>query len=255
MRGRQRLLTMLAVSAALTAIVIVGYAVGAMASLELSSVDTRFALRGTQQPRRQVVVVGIDQPTFNELGLRWPFPRRYDGQMITRLKQDGARVIVYDVQFTEQSDSYDDDALINAVGNAGNVVLATDAALPGGQTAILGGNAELRSLHALPGDSLFPNDADGKIRRMYYEQSGLKTLAVAAAERYSGRPVAASDFPGNSAWIDYAGPPGAVTTESFSKVLEGRVPASVFAGKVVVVGATEPTLQDIHPTATTSSST
>ena len=173
--------------------------------------------------------------------------------MISRLKADGARVIVYDVQFTEQSDVRDDDALINAVGDAGNVVLATDAALPGGQTAILGGNPELRSLHALPGDSLFPNDVDGRIRRMYYEQSGLKTLAVAAAERYLGRAVPAGPFAGGSAWIDFAGPPGTVRTVSFWKALQGGYPPSTFKGKIVVVGATEPTLQDIHPTSTTGS--
>jgi adenylate cyclase len=254
MRGRQRLLVMLAVSAALTAIVVLGYALGALASLELSSVDTRFAIRGTQPAPKQVVVVGIDQNTFNLSELQWPFPRRYDGAMITRLKQDGAKLIVYDVQFTEPSDTYDDNALVTAVANAGNVVLATDAAQHG-QTAILGDtNAQLAALGASPGDSLFPNDADGKIRRMYYAQKGLKTLAVVAAERYSGRRVPSSDFPGNSAWIDFAGPPGTVTTRSFWTVLKGHVPGSVFKGKIVVVGATEPTLQDIHPTATTTGS-
>jgi hypothetical protein len=36
-------------------------------------------------------------------------------------------------------------------------------------------------------------------------------------------------------------------------VLRGRVPAAVFRGKIVVVGATAPSLQDLHATPTSGS--
>jgi adenylate cyclase len=248
MRGRQRIVTMFAVAAALTTVAVFGFAIGALNTLELSSIDTRFSIRGAQPgAAKQVVVVGVDQYTFNRSGLRWPFPRRYDADVINVLKRDGAKVIVFDVQFTERSDAYDDNALVSAVANARNVVLATDAANPkNGQTQIFGGGNILPQIHAAAGDSLFPNDADGRIRRMYYEQDHLFSLSVAAVERYRGRPASAADFPGDRAWIDFAGPPGTVRFESYWRTEQNQVPASVFRGRIVVVGATEPTLQDVH---------
>jgi adenylate cyclase len=249
---------MFAVAAALTAVAILGFSIGALNTLELSSVDTRFAIRGAQpSAAKQLVVVGVDQYTFNASHLRWPFPRRYDGDVINVLKRDGAKVIVFDVQFTEPSDPTDDNALYTAAGKAGNLVFATDAANKYGQTQVLGGTADLDAIHALAGDSLLPNDADGRIRRMYYDQSDygtqrseLKTLAVLAVERYTGKAVSASKFPGDHAWIDYVGPPGTVPFESYWKTEQGQVPASAFKGKIVVIGATEPTLQDVHFAAT-----
>ena len=81
---------------------------------------------------------------------------------------------------------------------------------------------------------------------------GLPSFAAAVA-RVAGHPVAAARFQHNSAGIDFRGPPGTIRTVSFSDVYYGRVPASVFAGRVVVVGATSATLQDLHATSTTSS--
>jgi adenylate cyclase len=75
-------------------------------------------------------------------------------------------------------------------------------------------------------------------------------LSVAAVERYTGRPVEASDFPGDHAWIDYVGPPLTVPYEPYWKVEQGHLAASIFKGKIVVVGAFDPSLQDVHFTST-----
>ena len=45
-------------------------------------------------------------------------------------------------------------------------------------------------------------------------------------------------------------PPGTLTQHSFSAVERGRVPASAFRGKIVVVGAMAPSLQDVSATST-----
>ncbi len=72
-----------------------------------------------------MLVVAVDDKTFADLQLQWPFPRRDHAQAIDRLRRAGARVIVYDVQFTEQTTARDDNALIDAIDRAHNVVLAT----------------------------------------------------------------------------------------------------------------------------------
>ena len=68
-----------ALAAAIAALAAIGAGVGAYATdawprLENETLDARFDLR---KPARasDVVVVAIDDKTFSELGLQWPFPR------------------------------------------------------------------------------------------------------------------------------------------------------------------------------------
>ncbi len=235
---------------ALTGVTLVAWAADVFGDTELDSVDTRFAIRGEQQPPDEVVIVAIDDVTFNELQERWPFPRRFHARAIDRLRQAGAAVVAYDVQFTEPSDSEaDDNALIESIDRAGNVVLSTTEVGRGGSTNILGGDEVLRSVRAVGASGQVPNDPGGVLRRMLRDDDGLGSLGVVAAERLRGKRVGRHHFDGEgTAWIDYAGPPRTVRTVSFSRLLDGKVPASALKGKVAVVGPAAPSLQDVHPT-------
>ena len=49
--------------------------------------------------------------------------------------------------------------------------------------------------------------------------------------------------------IDYAGPPGHRSARSPTRAFSsGRFPPAAVAGKIVIVGATAPSLQDLHQT-------
>src|ERR1035441_10235257 len=50
-------------------------------------------------------------------------------------------------------------------------------------------------------------------------------------------------------WINFSGPPGTVHVLPFAQVLNGRFDPASVRGKVVVIGATAPVLQDLHTTA------
>jgi signal transduction histidine kinase/CheY-like chemotaxis protein len=219
---------------------------GVWTGLEKGSIDLRFALRPTFKAN-DVVVVGVDDQTFDRLGLQWPFPRRLDGEAVDRLRAYGARTIVYDVQFTEPTDPRDDLALYDAVARAGNVVLATSETDAAGNTDVFGGNANVAAAHASVGAANLIDDGTGVIRQYPYELNHLESLAVVATAR-SGRPIAPRAFSSGAAWIDFPGPPGTVREVPFWKLLAGRVPRAWIAGKIVVVGATSPTLGDVHPT-------
>ena len=241
---------------AVVAVVLALGAVHALRGLDLSSIDWRFGIRGSGGLPSEVVVVGIDASTFSYLDAQhpreahFPFARRLDARVISNLARAGARVIAYDEQFTEPTDPADDNALILAVRAAGNVVLATTTVAPGGRTDIFGGDQALAFSRATPADGQFPVDPDGRIRWMRAQILDLVTFPVAVAERASGRPVR---FPGGrnaSAYIDFRGPSGTVREISYWRVLEGQFPAGTFRGKIVVVGATEPILHDIHSTST-----
>jgi CHASE2 domain-containing sensor protein len=249
-RPHGRTLAMLLAAACAAVAGLTTYAVGLWPRLERDTVDMRFGVRGAQPAPDDVAVVAIDDRTFGALRRRWPFPRRLDADVIRILHADGARAIAYDVQFTEPSDPFDDDRLFQAVGAARDVVLATTEVDASGQTDVLGGSANLRRAHAVAAAANLPADGGGVIRRYPDRMLGLPSFAVAAA-RVAGQPIAARRFRHDSALIDYRGPPGTIRTYSFADVLRGRVSRRAFAGKVVVVGATAPTLQDVHPTSTT----
>jgi adenylate cyclase len=231
---------------------------GALRRLELTSVDLRFHVRGDRPQPSDVVVVAVDAHTFSQdPDRRWPFSRAVHAKVIEELTRARPAAIAYDVQFTESSGDSQaavdaDNALITAVREARNVVLATTEVSETGQTRIFGGAEGLKYSRATPSNSNYVNDVDGRIRRVAFAIQDLTTFPLAAAGVAAGHRIAT--IPGRpNAWIDYPGGPGRIRTLHFSDVEQGRFPASAVRGKVVVVGATAPSLQDLHPTSTTGS--
>jgi adenylate cyclase len=229
---------------------ITAYATHLLRQPELGTVDTRFAIRGGQPAPKDIVLVSIDDNTFNDLGkVRFPFPRRLHAQVIDRLHADGAKVIGYDVQFTEQTDQADDNALIEAVARAPGMVLAATETDEHGHTRVLGGDEVLRQVGARAGNTLISPDADGVYRRFRHSVEGLTSFAVATAEQSTHRRIGRSAVGNGSVPVDFRGAPGTIRSVPFSRVLRGRFAPRTFRGKIVIVGATAPSLQDVHPTA------
>jgi adenylate cyclase len=250
-KKRARLALLAAVAVLAAGMGLVAHGNDVLRWLELQSVDARFGVRGTEPAPKGVAVVAVDARTFNERpGDRWPFLRRRHAKAIEILKEAGAKVIVYDVQFTEPSNPEDDGQLYDAIYRAGNVVLGTSEIAAGGKTRILGGDKNVRAARARPASAQYDLDPNGVIRRIPYETDGLKTMPVVAYERAFGHSPDRSGFKPNGAWIDFAGPPRTVPTVSFSRLLAHKFPPELFRGRIVVVGASAPSLQDVHPTST-----
>ncbi|HEY5977308.1 MAG TPA: adenylate/guanylate cyclase domain-containing protein [Solirubrobacterales bacterium] len=242
---------MLIVAAIAAAIAIVAYAAPLLSALENQSVDARFSVRGTQELPDDIVVVQVDDRTFSELGVQWPFPRSMHARVIDRLRQAGAAVVAIDIQFTEPTKVREDNALIEAVGRMGGVVLSTTEVGKNGSTNVLGGDAVLREFGARAANTGVEPNSGGTYRTMEYEVEGLVTFPIAVAEAATGEAIEEDEMEaGGEAWIDFRGPPDTFRQISYSRVLRGKVPARVLRGKTVVIGASAPSLQDVHPTAT-----
>ena len=250
-QGRLRLLFFGFVALGAVGLSLLTYSFAVLDNLDRQTVDTRFSIRGKQPPRKDVMVVKIDDVTFSELRQQWPFPRSMHAKVLDRVRAGGPAAVVYDVQFTEPTTPAQDNALIEAVAHTrGRTVLSTTEVGPNGETAIFGGGPILQQIGAKAGNGNVRPDPGGVLRHFAYKIDGLKTLSIVAAETATGRKVKPSALHGSKAWIDFAGPPGSIPSVSFSRVLRGQVPASTFHDKVVVIGATAPSLQDIHATAT-----
>ena len=247
---------MLAAALASIGIGLAVHASGALNSLELSSIDARFGVRGTQRPRQDVVVVGVDAASIAAIGVA-PTPgalRPYYARAINRLHADGARLIAMDLQFEGASTRGNDLPLVAAITRARPVVLATHNTDEQGDIfQLLKGVPGSGRMGEVLGSVGVQNDSDGKIRRMAFAPVSprLVTLPVAAAG-VLGHPVTEAHFPGNFAWIDYAGPPGTLPTYSFSDVISGRLTPSTFVNKTVLIGITDPAEKDVFATPTSS---
>jgi len=247
-----------ALVAVATSAAYVGHALG---RAEGWTIDRRFAIRGARTPK-DVAVVAVDAASLGELHERWPLPRRVHAEVLRRVANDGPRAVAVDIQFTERTDEADDNALISAVadadrGTSAHVVLGTTEVSTTGHTAVLGGDAVVRRSGAAVGFIGLPVDRGGVLRQLAWGSSTttpdggpavpLESIALVAAGRATGRETTRSEL-ASPTTIAYAGPAGTVPTYSYADVLGGRVAESALAGKVVVIGATAPALQDVHRT-------
>ena len=257
-RRQLRVAMFLGLGVILSAVWLAAYFTDAFRDLELDTVDTRFEIRGERDPPKDLIVVQVDDVTFQDLDRRWPFPRRTHARAVKQIAADDPSVIAYDVQFTEFTSEEDEFALLLAIDGAdGKVVLATTEVNKRGESKILGGDAVLKEVGARPGNGVLKPDPGGVERRVPHTVDKLETLAVASAEVALGRPVSRDDFDArdDTAWIDYYGPPGTIESVSFSRVVEGKTKPGTFQDKLVVIGPSAPSLQDVHPTSTTGDDT
>jgi len=269
---------------------------GFFENLERQSIDTRFSIRGSLNPPRNLAILTVDDTTFNDLKQTWPFNRTLHAKVIDRVCAGHPKAIAMDIQFTEPRTAAEDNALGQAIYDCnGRVALATTEVGPDGQPGLIFDSSAIRQFHAKAGNANFSTDPADVVRRMPYEIDGLKSFALGAAELATGKTISRSDMAGSSQWIDYAGPPGTVPTYSYVRALPMHVvhaggkkpwkvvafgaapgvyvasaktkadaeaalrrvqlPSSLFKDKIVVVGASAPSLQavaDFHPTPTGS---
>lgn len=98
----------------------------ALESLELKTIDWRFSFRGPLPIEDSpIVIVTIDDQSFDVLPERWPWPRSYYAHVIENLNRAGAKVIGLDVILdkADEDNPASDSILATAIRNAGNVVL------------------------------------------------------------------------------------------------------------------------------------
>src|SRR5262249_60243309 len=122
------------------------YGTHRLRALEKQSVDARFSVRGTQARPNDFALVEVDDRTFSELGVQWPFPRGLHARVIDRLRKAGAKVIAVDIQFTEETIPKEDNALVESVRRAGGVILSTTEADKNGHSRIFGGEPVVHAI-------------------------------------------------------------------------------------------------------------
>ncbi len=225
-----------------------------------------------------IVLIDFDEDTFQKIK-RFPIPRRIFAEAIQKVAAAKPKVIGLDVFLSEPQRADDDKMMQDVLTAAGNVVLASQtgegqlpATMPMGQFC----KPEDASLttgfcaEGAPGAMAYaavnmPYDPDGFIRQANLFFGGdprLQSFPLFLASQYAGQTVKGAGgghvtFLGHT--IPYADPDldtiligewgrEPATRIPAWKLLEGQVPASAMADKLVLIGQSSNASSDTHLT-------
>jgi adenylate cyclase len=226
---------------------------------EQATYDLRFKLRGDIRPNPDIVIIAIDEASLKALH-QWPWPRGIHAKLIRTLEATPPKALLFDVFFIEPFtlDPAGDRALTRATKENPWVVHSLFYEPNEGPILRLG----------LPFPSLLESaenlgyanaliDEDGVLRRAipqrHVQDQTLSILSLAGAALYLNKPVddvlksVPLDHEGRL-WVHYTGKEFTYTYVSYADVLSGKIPARLFAGKIVLVGSTAAGTFDHYPT-------
>ncbi|WP_159881316.1 CHASE2 domain-containing protein [Paenibacillus puerhi] len=223
-------------------------------------------LKGTmsQEPHEDIVVVGIDEQSIKEVG-PYPWDRKEYAKLIEKLEQGGAKVIGFDIElYTESSKPESDRALAEELSKHSNIILPSHALLESQfdrSTKVAAG--ELMKARAvqepIPMFRQHANRAhinaafdptDGVVRTNWLQidtpEGVFPSLGLAMAQlagvdtdRYLNLPLL-KNRPKSEMIIRWDAKEFDFETVSFYNVIQGKVPASAFKDRLVLVGYVAP---------------
>jgi len=215
--------------------------------LQYKSVNTLFRLRGPVSPAdTSIVIVAIDDQSIASLPGKIPYPTSFYGKMVNNLMDAGARLIIFDIEFTEQNTTNPEYDLYfaRAVTDAKNVVLAGKVVFEVGSfntknAYIVKPIPPLLRSPARWGIVNVVEDTDGFIRRyLLFQQVGKRTfypLSIEALHILENAEIPEQDVyapifqvgqhhipkaTANTMYINFRGPAGTFRTYSLSTILD-----------------------------------
>lgn len=99
---------------------------GAFETLELKALDFRFVYRGEIPHSNEIVIVSLDQESWETIPFDYPYSRNVYGKMVENLYEAGAKLIVFDIQFdVTREDGHNDTLFADFIREAGNVIMCS----------------------------------------------------------------------------------------------------------------------------------
>jgi phosphoserine phosphatase RsbU/P len=215
------------------------------------SYDALFVLRSNLAVTNAVIVY-MDEASHTELNQPFgvPWNRALHARLIEQLTAQGAKLIVFDILFTEPStDPSADEHFEKAMKQSGRVILGGNYQQRETTSGAVGRWEESPYEPFLNASVAWGNvncfqDPDYGIRRFFPTLKNVSGIAFipwlpAAAARIAGAPNSSTHSDqSESRWFNYYGPPGAIPNVSYFLALETNgVPPGFFKDKLVFVGA------------------
>lgn len=218
-------------------------------AMEFKTFDFYTSITAPRVAPVPVVILAIDEPTFQELQTQWPFPRRFHARVIERVLADGAAAIGFDVVFAEPSNRKDDEALANAIAGSGKVVLAASKEMVESGNATIWTDVQpiqpLLDAGAIAGFAGVVPDDDFVVRWHEWHGDGFASRLAALGALHAGRLLPQDTD--TARMIEYAGPRGTFDTLSYYQAMvPGLLPPGFFKDKIVLVGRSVRTASELR---------
>ncbi len=262
-------------AAAFAVVFAVFFYFGLFSRPENATLDFRFEQRGKLPETHDIVLISITDECIAQLGT-WPWPRANHGKLLSILKSERAKLVAFDLMFTEQSihGQPDDQEFARGISEFGRVLLpnvSADAKVLDKDTfeivtkTVLSRPIDLlREAGAIEGfiDISPELNPDGVVRRVNLyrknEDTTYHILGLAAAAEYlasspeihensvslAGRTLPLFERyepkigkPVRSYLINYSGGHSQFTDISYSDVMNGNFKPGFFNNRLVLIGA------------------
>lgn len=204
----------------------------------------------------RIVILGVDDSSLEKYG-QWPWPRTYIADAINKLSQGKAAAIGVDLIYAEETrNSEEDEKLVEAVKNAGNVIMPVYGEF---------GNSIIKKNEMKPISVKEPfqklkvvstlaqintiTDPDGIVRKALtsfdYNGKQINSFPIEVYNQYlhnMNKENSLIQMPKdgwNRTFITYTSQPaseGSIEHFSIYKVLNGEIPVEYFKDKIVLIG-------------------
>ncbi|MDJ1182782.1 EAL domain-containing protein [Roseofilum casamattae] len=213
------------------AVILMGWeGLGILDRLERVAYQGLFQVRGQETWHSDIVIIGID-----EAAIRHPQTSGNIRQMYTDLLQAVApskpQMVVLDILMDEPRP---DDPPLAAAMRRVPVALSIAWDKEGNQKRP---TEELAEVAVTMGHVLSNKDRDGLIRSVQPQLEDIPALGVAVANTVKNKATLPSQAWSQPLWINWPGSTENLPHYRFLDVVEGKIPAEKFTGKILIVGA------------------
>ncbi|WP_103666542.1 EAL domain-containing protein [Pseudanabaena sp. BC1403] len=214
---------------------------GFLQTIEFWAYNSFTNWRGDRPWDERVIIIAIDDKSLSEIG-RFPWTRNLYVQLIQKLEQTEASIVGFDILWPEASLA--DQQLAAAISRYQKVVLAMAWDKSGQPLLPI---APINNVSLAVGHILKREDTDGVVRQVDLQIKNIPTFAVSVLQAYDFISASNTLLPelDQTLTINWTKRVKDMPQISFSDVIDGKIPASTFRNKIVLVGVTASGVDDL----------
>ena len=214
---------------------------GFLQTIEFCAYNSFTSWRGDRPWDERVIIIAIDDKSLSKIG-RFPWTRNLYVQLIQKLELTEASIVGFDILWSESTSA--DQQLAAAISRYQKVVLAMAWDKSGQPLLPI---APINNVGVAVGHILKREDVDGVVRQVDLQIRNIPTFAVSILQAYDLITASNTLLPDldQTLTINWTKRVKDIPQVSFSDVIDGKIPASTFRNKIVLVGVTASGIDDL----------
>jgi len=207
--------------------------------LNFGTMDLFFRIRGERPPPKDVIIVSLDEETFDKLNANNSpvLPRQYLAEALENIAKDSPKKVIVDLRFSDLMEASSDERLANAFSLSPTFIAWVKVEDPGNKNALELHPNEYFSSKAKGLFLATLRKTDSIARKFFFEKKeGLATSPM--AEIIYNDKADSKALPGSDDFINYFGHARTIQRVSLYTVIDKAhpLPKEYFKDKYILVG-------------------